>query len=154
MHKQMLFINKVSSSDLESECAFILALLPIYVDPFVNFVPWYFVIDILLFVFVSRVILHGVLLTWYSYLFWLILTPCQLLFSSRIHIVNPAILMSLLWIIIISYKPDSHGWTSLDSILWGKYNCDMLIIHLLPRGFMGHILKQFSLYNTWKKKQC
>ena len=42
--------------------------------------------------------------------------------------------MSPLWIIIISHKLDSHGWTSLGSILWCKYNCDMLIIHLLSDG--------------------
>ena len=55
-----------------------------------------------LFVCVSRVILHGVL-TWYSYLCWLILPPCQLLFSLRIRNINPAILMSTLWIIMISH---------------------------------------------------
>jgi len=90
---------------------------------------------ILLFVIVSRVILDGVL-AWYSYIFWLILTPWQLLFSLRIHNLDPAILMSTLWIIMISHKSDSHGLTSLGSILWCKWNCGMLIIYLLSKDMI------------------
>ena len=132
----------MSSSNLESECAFILATanlcrlsLTLYHD-----ILWL----ILLFVFVSRVILHGVL-TWYSYLCWLILTPCHLLFLFRIHNINSAILLSTLWTIIISHKSDSHGWTPLGSILWCMQNCDMLIIHLLSQhSCCGHATKGSS----------
>ena len=102
---------------------------------------------ILLFVFVSRVILHGVL-AWYSYLFWLILTPCQLLFSLRIRNLDPAILMSTLWIIMISHKSDSHGLTPLGSILWCKWNCDMLIIYLLSMLYMENIWKRNKQKNA------
>jgi len=51
--------------------------------------------DCKFFVFVLRVILHGVM-TGYSYLFWLILTLCQLPFSLRIHNINPA---TSLWVL-------------------------------------------------------
>jgi len=101
---------------------------------------------ILLFDFVSRVILHGVL-TSYSYLFWLILTPCQLFFSLRIHNINPANLMSSLWLIMISHKSDYHGWTSLGSILWCKSDRSGILLNMLH----VHVHICALQLGTWRK---